>query len=283
MPTREQRPGSKRGPDPRYYDLAHLRPQLGKNQASWLKAQQRRTTAEQKRERHRLYMRRRRADGIDTDTRRKRDRENAARWSAAGLCTRCGRQSITGRRRCEKCADHHRRRAQAIARGVCIRCALNNPLPGRRICRICRGRYEVRRLTRKIGRKRARQYQTDQKRAQRRKAAGQCPRCTGPLAVNRMKCADCLSDQRAANRKRKTTWAASGRCLKCGKPREDARLHCGHCREQGYAYKLRYRADGLCQCGRFVVKGRASCAACLTTCRDGQRRRRAAAKRKESL
>ena len=118
-------------------------------------------------------------------------------------------------------------------------------------------------------------------RRQRRKAAGQCPTCTAPIAVGRLKCADCLADKCAENRERKASWAASGRCLKCGHAREDARLHCAACRKQGYAYKARYRADGLCSCGRFVAKGRKSCAACLTLRRDGKRLRRAAAKREK--
>ena len=183
--------------------------------------------------------------------------------------TRPGSKSDAARR-------HQRRRDRALASGVCIRCAKQTPMAGRRICRTCRGRYELRRLTLIVGRKRARQYETDRRLKQRRLEAGQCPRCTAPLAFGRLSCADCLADKRAANRERKAHWAAGSKCLKCGHVREDpALLQCDHCRTQGYAYKKRYQADGFCQCGRFRAFDRRACAACLALRRNAQRRRRA--------
>ena len=290
MPTRGPRPESERvtfpdgtrEPDPAYYDPDYTpEKRSGFRQAAWLANQRRRTTAEQKRERRRLYMRRRRALGLDTATRRTRDRARVAERVNAGLC-RCGRVPRPGRRRCAQCAaEHTRRRERARAGGLCVRCLRGPPLGDRAVCKRCRDRYEMRRISLKIGRKRARQYDTDRQRVQRRLEAGQCPKCTAKIAVGRVKCADCLADQRAANRARKATWAAAGLCRKCGLAREDpARLQCAHCRTQTRRYKARYRADGLCPCGGFRAPGRKACAVCLTRARDAQRRRRA--KRKES-
>ena len=272
MPTHGSRPGSKTrvrfpdgtlGPDPAYYDPAYVpTPRSGFRQAAWVASQRRRTTAEQKRERRRLYMRRRRALGLDTATRRARDRARVAERVNAGLC-RCGRVPRPGRRRCAQCAaEHTRKRERARAGGLCVRCRRGPPLADRAVCERCRDRYEARRLSLKIGRARARQYDTDRQRVQRRLEAGQCPRCTAKIAVGRVKCADCLGDQRAANRARKAKWAAAGRCaLKCGHAREDpARLQCAHCRTQTRRYKARYRADGLCACGQFRAAGRKACA-----------------------
>ena len=292
LPTRGTRPGSKRvrfpdgtlEPDPAYYDPAYTQEtRSGFRQAAWLANQRRRTTAEQKRERRRLYMRRRRALGLDTATRRTRDRARVAERVNAGLC-RCGRVPRPGRRRCAQCAaEHTRKRERARAGGLCVRCLRGPPLGDRAVCKRCRDRYEVRRISLKIGRKRARAHDTTQRRNEARLNAGRCPRCTAPLAIGRTKCADCLADQRAANRERKAKWAAAGLCRKCGHAREDpARLHCDHCRTQGRRYQAGYVADGLCPCGKFRVPGRKTCAVCLTRCRDGQRRRRAV-KLKESL
>ena len=294
MSTRGPRPESERvtfpdgtrEPDPAYYDPDYTpKKRSGLRQAAWLANQRRRTTAEQKRERRRLYMRRRRALGLGTPlaTRRTRDRARVAERVNAGLC-RCGRVPRPGRRRCAQCAaEHTRKRERARAGGLCVRCLRGPPLGDRAVCKRCRDRYEVRRISLKIGRKRARAHDTAQRRNQARLDAGQCPRCTAPLAIGRTKCAGCLSDKRASNRERKATWAAAGLCLKCGHVREDpALLHCGPCRAQSARYKKQYAADGFCQCGRFRADGRKSCEVCLTRWRDAQRRR-AAVKRKVSL
>ena len=274
LPTRGTRPGSERvtfpdgklGPDPAYYNPENFRPPSGLRQAAWLANQRRRTTAEQKRERRRLYMRRRRALGLDTATRRTRDRARVAERVNAGLC-RCGRVPRPGRRRCAQCAaEHTRKRERARAGGLCVRCLRGPPLGDRAVCKRCRDRYETRRLSLKIGRARARQYDTDRQRVQRRLEAGQCPKCTAKIAVGRVKCADCLADQRAANRARKAKWLAVWACTKCGRAREDpARLQCAHCRTQTRRYKARYLADGLCPCGGFRAPGRKACAVCLTS------------------
>ena len=223
---------------------------------------------------------------------RVRDNERKARFRAdrvsRNLCRECGQTALPGRIHCGEHREQNRSKtarayATAIRVGLCQFCRAVPPIAGLKWCKACRissGQYQRKWRARMANRNK---LASARRRSQRRLAAGQCPRCTAPLAVGHMKCADYLSDQRAVNRKRKTTWAAAWRCLKCGKPREDARLHCGHCRAQGYAYKVRYRADGLCQCGRFVVKGRKACASCLTICRDGQRLRRAVAKQQKSL
>ena len=132
-------------------------------------------------------MRLRRSLGLDTDTRRKRDRANAATWSAKGLCRKCGRPPRPGLSRCADCAaEYQRRRDRALARGVCVRCEKQEPIAGRRICLTCRGRYESRRLRLIVGRKRARKYETGRRRTKARLDAGQCPTCTAPLAFGRL-------------------------------------------------------------------------------------------------
>ena len=285
MPTRGTRPGSKTrvtfpdgtlGPDPAYYNPENFRPPSGLRQAAWLANQRRRTTAAQKRERRRLYMRRRRALGLDTATRRTRDRARVAERVNAGLC-RCGRVPRPGRRRCAQCAaEHTRKRERARVEGLCVRCLHVPPLADRAVCKRCRDRYEVRRISVKIGRTLARTHDTDQRRNQARLDAGQCPRCTGTLAFGLTLCRPCLSDRRVGRLARKKTWAAAGRCMKCGGPRDTPTLRqCARCRKQGYTYKAGYVANGLCQCGQFLLKGRKSCARCLTYRRDAQRRRRA--------
>ena len=89
-------------------------------------------------------------------TRRTRDRARVAERVNAGLC-RCGRVPRPGRRRCAQCAaEHTRRRERARAGGLCVRCLRGPPLGDRAVCKRCRDRYEMRRISLKIGRARAR-------------------------------------------------------------------------------------------------------------------------------
>ena len=289
-------------PDPRYYDPAHLRPQLGQRQAQWIGYQKWRAANPTPEPRNNNTACRvcgvilSRATGgrriFCAPCKRVRDNERKARFRAdrvsRNLCRECGQTALPGRIHCGEHREQNRSKtarayATAIRGGLCQFCRAVPPIAGLKWCKTCRissWQYQRKWRARMANRNK---LASARRRSQRRKAAGQCPTCTAPIAVGRLKCADCLADKCAENRERKANWAASGRCLKCGKPREDARLYCAACREQGYAYKARYRADGLCSCGRFVVKGRKSCAACLTLRRDGKRLKRAAAKREKSL
>ena len=289
MTTRDGRRGSKTrvtfpdgslGPDPRYYDPAYTpEKRSGFRQVQWLESQRRRTTAEQKRERRRLYERRRRALGLGGTplaTRRTRDRARYAERASAGLC-RCGRVPRPGRRQCAQCAaGYTRKRERARAGGLCVQCRRVPPLADRTLCKRCRGRYSLRRLSLKIGRKRAREYDAKRRRTQRRLEAGQCPQCTAKLALGAAQCAGCVADRLALDREHRAAWAAAGRCHHCGHAREDpARLQCDHCRTQARRYKARYVADGLCSCGGLRAPGKASCARCVDSHRAWTRRARA--------
>ena len=195
----------------------------------------------------------------------------------AGLCVKCGAAAPPGRS-CLSCLDKDRaRHARRRAAGRCTQCGVRVPVPGKKGCIPCRAVAAWRRAdTRAQKRADARDHTPDGRRTNRRFAAGQCPRCTAPLTDGRMKCADCLGDQRAANHERRARWAAAGRCTKCGHAREDpALLQCEQCRMQGYGYKRKNRAAGFCPCGRFREPGRQSCRGCLSLHRDAQRRRRA--------
>ena len=186
----------------------------------------------------------------------------------ASVVSATGRRLVTpsasyiARQSCVRAKVAYQKRRAA---GVCVSC-VELAAPGRVHCLPCGA--ALRKLT------------SAQRRKQTRLAAGRCPRCTGPLAFGRQSCADCLADQRAAQRERKARWEAAGLCSKCGDAlREDPALRqCAHCRTRGTAYKKKYRADGLCSCGRFCAPGRLSCVGCMRIHRESQRRRRAAAK-----
>ena len=209
-------------------------------------------------------MQRRRALGIDADTRRTRDRTHATQRAAAGLC-RCGRQPRPGRRRCETCAAHYsRRRKRALADGLCRRC-LKAAAPNRATCTRCRGKYETRKTSRKIGRHRSREYATWRRRTQARLDKGQCPRCTAPLDAGCALCKGCLADRQLARRERKAHWEAGGLCVRCGRGRDKPNvIWCSRCLGYKSRYTARNRAGGLCSCGNFRVAGKKACARCLT-------------------
>ena len=244
-------PNGKLGPDPRWYDAANIRPQIGNRQARSLGSKRWHEANPPVPIDHKY----------DDQVRRTRVRKIRKR---EGVCRECDRPSpghtlclVHRRLSCMRAQDAYQKRRAA---GVCASCVAR-AAPGRVHCRVCG--VARRKIT------------SAKRRNQTRLAAGLCPRCTAPLALGRVSCAGCLSDRRVARRARKAKWATANLCMKCGGAREDTRLHCAHCRAQSYAYKKQYRVDGLCQCGRFRADGRQSCESCLRIHREYQRRRRA--------
>ena len=227
--------------------------------------------------------RRRKCANCKAEQHRRRNQRRRAARRAAGVCIWCAvRRPVPSLAGCEECL---RRRAEGIkaplarlratrrAAGACISCGVR-AAPSRTRCYRC---------LRRAAQSHKRNYRSDRQRKQKRLDAGQCPRCTAPLAVGRTLCRPCLSDRRVGRLTRKKKWAGSGRCMKCGGPRDTPTLRqCARCRIQGYRYKRAYLLAGLCPCGQFRAPGKASCARCLTYRRDAQRRRRAV-KREESL
>ena len=225
----------------------------------------------------------------DVEQRRRRDRERflerTERRRAAGLCPRCGvRRPENGLALCGECAGKRRaserardarrraagikrrrnvvgerardrrRTAEWIARGVCTKCGVNQPEPGRRLCAAC-------------GEKRRAAERARYARAKRR---GELYGGRNPQVKRKA--------GRAASARRRQARLDGGTCVRCGRrlPVEGGAT-CQPCREIRQAaerelYASR-KAAGLCvSCGRPAFAGEARCGVCATV--DGQRRNR---------
>ena len=206
---------------------------------------------------------------------RERFRKRSEQRRAAGLCPRCGaREPENGFSLCGVCADKRRawdrardarrraagnklrrnragerargrqRTAERIARGVCTKCDVNAPEPGRRLCAGC---GEKRRAA-----ERARYAQA--------KLRGELYGGRNPQARRKA--------GRAASARRRQARLESGMCVRCGRrPPAEGGAACEPCRETRQAaerdlYAAR-RSASLCgRCGGPTTGGSAQCAPC---------------------
>ena len=132
-----------------------------------------------------------------------------ARWRAAGLCVRCGRERDGGWLVCTRCHDRDaktrakRRGAEKALREerraacVCTQCGKRMAEPGRKWCRACQVAHN---------------------------------RCTsGP-------------DYYAKVNARRHAWRAAGVCTECGKrPAEEGRARCRRCIDMRYDSVIKHR------------------------------------------
>lgn len=153
--------------------------------------------------------------------------------------------------------QRYRRKAKAEARakGLCLRCFLRRRLKGKWKCGPCT-RYVAENLA---------------DRRRRHAAVGLCE-CGRKVAPGLRKCRKC----RERNRRGSEGWyarsKAKGRCA-CGRPALPKRVRCARCRDNAARYhegkaEERKRA-GLCRCGRRSVPGVTRC----QPCRDGDEER----------
>ena len=218
----------------------------------------------------------------DPEVRKQRDRERAARRTAAriaaGQCPRCGaRPPAPDRSVCGPCAE--KRNAASRARDARLRAA---GVP----------RRDARRA-REYGRERSRRE------AGVRRAQGACTRCgKRPAAPERTSCGPCLEKRRASDRARYAAGKAAGKlygganpavkrraarakskrnqkarieaglCIRCGKQQPvEGGTTCAPCREKRQAAERRQYAErkaaGCCtRCGGPVLDGLSRCARC---------------------
>ena len=232
-------------PDPRYYDPANIRPQVGNAQARY------------------LYQRARARARVPPSEPVIRER----------LCRICQRPITWGFKRwyCESCRSHQNDKfnrrliSQRRAAGLCVRCG-ELAVEGHTCCVRCKA---ISRQRYKPGAAAVR----SKRQLEDRKARAVCTLCEAPAATGRLRCVACLADSRARNRRDRARWRAAGLCVACGRAPKRGQL-CGVCDTRLRALRVKNQAEGLCRCGRVRVPGRKSCAGCRAAAREYQRRRR---------
>ena len=139
---------------------------------------------------------------------------------------------------------HRRRAAERRARGLCPKCGVDPPAPGRSLCRTCGEKGRA----------------AERARYAERKAEGMSYGGRNPEGRRRM--------ARERNKLRRRERREAGRCTRCGDhPPVEGGAVCGTCREARRAEErelyARRRAAGLCgRCGGAVFAGASRCGPC---------------------
>ena len=181
-------------------------------------------------------------------------------------------------------ARFRRRADERRAAGLCPRCGVRPPAPGRTACDPCAGKRRIAGRARdarlraagkpRRNAARARKYERDRSRKQtaERIARGVCTKCSRqPAATGRRQCAGCAETRRAAERARYAQARARGEKYggrDPGTKRKAARAASAKRRQ------ARLDADNCTRCGRRPpVEGGTTCGRCLDARRIADRER----------
>ncbi len=159
--------------------------------------------------------------------------------------------------------SYHRKTAARRAKGLCVKCGMCRPAPGRTRCEPC------------AGKQRAADLERYHRRTAERLARGMCPKCgKRPPAPRRSQCEPCLEKDAAAGR------ARDARLRDAGLPRRDPAREREYRREHDRCEREQRSALGICaRCGRAPARPEhTTCEPCAKKHRARDRARHAMAK-----